>query len=313
MNTKKPIVSFCIPTNGVSEWVIPVLDSIFKQNVDESLFEVVIGDNGNNNKFKNDINIYLEKYSNIHYFKIISELFLSEIETYSKAQGLFIKFVNHRSVLIDGTVHRFIQFAKDNQNERPIVYFSNGVLEGVGDINEYNSFNDFVRRLSYFSSWSSGMAIWKDDLDYLLLNNDYKEFNELFPHTTILFGFRDRKKYIVDNNVFFNEIDSGEKPKGKYDVFYAFGIEYPNIIYNLYKDNSISKETFEFVKYRNLGFIGRLYINYIVLRQYTSYDLSGFNNIFGKYYTKLELYRAIIRKSFWKANKEIRKNLGLKI
>ena len=41
----KPIVSLCIPTYGMPEWVIPALESIYNQNEDESLFEVIVCDN----------------------------------------------------------------------------------------------------------------------------------------------------------------------------------------------------------------------------------------------------------------------------
>ncbi|MDE7422958.1 MAG: glycosyltransferase, partial [Lachnospiraceae bacterium] len=59
----KPAVSLCIPTNGVIEWVFPVLDSIYKQNVDNDMFEVIVTDNGNNEKFSEEMEIYLKKYS----------------------------------------------------------------------------------------------------------------------------------------------------------------------------------------------------------------------------------------------------------
>lgn len=307
----RPLLSLCIPTNGIIDWVIPTIDNIYKQKVDNSLFEIIITDNGNNREFKKIISRYAKAHSNLYYYENNSGIFLNEIESYRKASGVFIKYVNHRNILHDGVVNKLIDFVQNNLEEKPIVYFSNGVLQGVGNIDSYDNFNDFVKRLSYFSSWSSGMAIWKDDLDKLPELLDC--YNELFPHTTILFNERKRKRYIVDNSVIFHEIDTGNKPKGKYDVFYAFGIEYPSIIYNLLKDGDITKETFEYVKQQNLGFIGRLYINFVVLKKFTSYDLSGFNDMFGKFYTKKELYIAIIKKSFWKAKKEIRKKLGLKV
>lgn len=37
-----PIVSLCMPTNGVAEWVFPVLDSIYNQGCDNNLFEIVL-------------------------------------------------------------------------------------------------------------------------------------------------------------------------------------------------------------------------------------------------------------------------------
>ena len=48
-----PLLSLCIPTNGIIELIFPVLESIYSQNdVDSSLFEVVVMDNGDNREFK---------------------------------------------------------------------------------------------------------------------------------------------------------------------------------------------------------------------------------------------------------------------
>ena len=46
------LVSLCLPTNGISEWVFPVLDSIYSQGVSNDLFEVIVTDNGKNQEFK---------------------------------------------------------------------------------------------------------------------------------------------------------------------------------------------------------------------------------------------------------------------
>ena len=48
----KPLISLCIPTNGVIYLFAPVLESIYKQECDETKFEVIVTDNGNNEDFK---------------------------------------------------------------------------------------------------------------------------------------------------------------------------------------------------------------------------------------------------------------------
>ena len=311
MTKKNPLLSLCIPTNGVKQWVMPVLDSIYTQNVEQDLFEVVITDDGDNKYFKEAIKDYISKYKNLHYYETDAKCFLNEIAAYKKAKGKLIKFVNHRNILLPGTVERFIQFAKDYEKEKPIVYFSNGALVGLGEKNEYRTFNEFVKRMANYSSWSSGMAIWKDDLKKMPIR--LEEYNELFPHTTILFKERKRKKYIVDNTEFFNEIDCGKTPKGKYDFFYAFGVEYPSIILDLFRANDVDYETVKYVLDRNLEFIGKWYMLYVVFKKYTAHDITSANKIFGIYYSKTQMFFAIIRKTIWKINKEIRRKLGLKI
>ena len=288
----KPIVSLCIPTNGIMEWVFPVLDSIYSQNCDCNDFEVILTDNGNNKEFKEKIKDYNQRYFNLHYFETNALPFINEIESYKRANGMLIKFVNHRTLLKKGALNQFITLAKENINTKPIIYFANGVLNKEKKIFEYNTFDQFVKNLSYWSSWSTGMTIWKEDFSKLLEN--INDFNELFPHTTVLFAERNRKKYIIDNTVIFNEMSQGKKPKGNYDLFYAFGVDYPAIILDLYRNNNISADTLKSILKDNLNFLAHLYISYFIKKEYCSYNLNGLNNMYGIFYTKLQLKKAIL-------------------
>lgn len=291
MMTDQPILSLCMPTNGVIEWVFPVLDSIYSQSVDESLYEIIITDNGDNRSFKSKILEYISNHKNIVYAETKALPFINEIESYKKASGKMIKFVNHRTKLVPGALEYFIKFAKDNYLYKPIVYFSNGVLDLDNKQYCYDSFDDFVKNLSYWSSWSTGMAIWKDDFDNL--PRDVSCYNELFPHTTVLFNERNREKYIIDNSILLDEIVPGKKPKGKYDFFFAFGVEYPWIICTLLRDKAITKGTYKYVLDKNLGFIADMYFSYCVRKWYCSYDVSGINNIFGIFYSKHKFNRRL--------------------
>ena len=111
----KPLVSLCMPTNGVIDWVFPVLESIYNQNVNNELFEVVITDNGNNTEFKKSIKEYLQTHINIVYAETQALPFVNEIESYKKASGELIKFVNHRTKLVEGTLQRMIDYVESNR------------------------------------------------------------------------------------------------------------------------------------------------------------------------------------------------------
>ncbi|MSS57245.1 hypothetical protein FYJ55_10380 [Holdemanella biformis] len=287
----KPLVSLCIPTNGVIEWVFPVLDSIYKQECFDELFEVVITDNGNNKEFEKQILLYKQSHPNLRYYQTDALPFINEIESYKQAKGHLIKFVNHRTLLVNGALNQLIHLVKDNFETKPVMYFTNGVLEKENKIFEYNSFDEFVKNLSYWSSWSTGMTIWKEDFDKL--PKDVSTFNELFPHTNVLFAETDRDQYLIDNTIIFNEIPQGKKPKGNYDLFYAFGVEYPSIILDLYRNNSITTNTFKSVLKDNLLFISELYYSYFIKKEYCSYDLNGLNNMYGIFYTKSQLRKGV--------------------
>ena len=286
-----PIVSLCMPTNGVIEWVFPVLNSIYEQGCDNDDFEIIITDNGKNKEFKEKIKVYNQQRSNLYYFETDALPFINEIESYKRANGKLIKFVNHRTRLVKGALKQLIKLAKDNSDTKPIMYFTNGVLKKEKKTFKYDTFDQFVMNLSYWSSWSTGMTIWKEDFDKL--PEDVSNFNELFPHTNVLFAERNRGRYIIDNTVIFDEMSQGKKPKGDYDLFYAFGVEYPTIILDLYRDNSISVHTFKSVVNNNLRFVAYLYFLYFVKKEYCSYDLNGLNDMYGIFYTKQQFKKEV--------------------
>ena len=123
-----PYISLCIPTNGVIEWVFPVLKSIYEQNVANSLFEVIVTNNGSNDKFDNLMLEYVKRHSNLIYKKTNAVLFHNQLETLKLAKGKYLKFINHRSTLVKGSLSKMIDIIKNNEYIKPIIYFSNNTL-----------------------------------------------------------------------------------------------------------------------------------------------------------------------------------------
>lgn len=297
------LLSLCIPTNGIPELVFPVLESIYsQQNLDFSLFEVVVMDNGQNKDFKKEMSEYLSGKENLVYRETGAPGFLNEAEAYKTAEGIFIKFINHRTKLLTGTIDYFLRFVKKNLEEKPCVYFGNGVIPEIKGVAEYKTFDEYVAALSYWSSWSTGMGFWKEDFDRIPAN---RKFNTLFPHTTILFSERGKKRYILDNSVLLSEIPVSHANKGKYNVFYAFAVEYPAILSDLLRDGDISKGTFLKVKKENFGFLLSLYFDFVVLKRPHSYDLSDYKNSFDVFYSSRKLKLESVLNFFSKSCKKI--------
>lgn len=288
----KPLISLCIPTNGVPQWLFPVLDSIFCQGVDETLFEVVVTDNGNNEEFQTRMASYAQEHSNILYEKTDALPFLNEIEAYKRAKGEFIKFLNHRTMLTEGALNAFLEFVQNNLDTRPVVYFTNGVLNKPQEVYTFDTFDQYVANLSYWSSWSTGMGFWKSDFESI---PEGTVFNELFPHTTVLFHIQDREQYVVDNRVLLKELPTGTIPKGRYNLFRAFAVEYPGIICDLLRAGSITTETFLKVKKENLKFVAQLYFDYVLRKLPCSYDLSSFDTSIRVFYSNVEVWKTLGR------------------
>lgn len=298
----QPLLSLCIPTNGVEHWVFPVLDSIFAQQVDAVLYEVVVMDNGDNRNFYNRMQEYCKGKDNLHYYKTDAKLFQSEIACYRKASGVFIKFLNHRTMLKPGALEQFISFVQNNIEKKPVVYFSNGVLSCKEPITRYTDFDSFVGALSYYSSWSTGMGFWRESFEALPKT---VQANELFPHTTILFFDRTNANYIVDDRVLLEEIPVGNTAKGRYDLFYAFAVEYPSILCDLLRTGDISLGTFLQVKRDNLVFVSRLYLNFVLRKVPCSYDLSSYDTSICVFYNKTVVAMQILRLGFKKLGKSL--------
>jgi hypothetical protein len=269
---KAKVLSLCIPTNGMLEWVAPLLESIYCQGIDDSLFEVVITDNGTNESFFDEINRFVRNHDNIIYKKTDVLLFQNQIECFRLATGEFVKFLNHRDILLNNCISKLIDVVKTYRAEKPIVYFLNEQRKiRCNDI--MISFDTFMNELSYYSTWSGGFSFWKSDKNELLSLNAYDNY---FPHIDVLLFYKNKRKYIIINDKlsFQNEVD--DTKKGKYDLFDAFANHYVYILRQIYNNNYICRNTFIHIKNDNLLFVLRLHYMYIVKKKACSYILDSF-------------------------------------
>lgn len=276
-----PLVSFCIPTNGVIEWVVPVLNSIYSQDQAPDLFEVIVTDNGNSKEFAEIMMNFSASHYNFIYKRTDAKMFLNQIEAFKLANGDLIKFVNHRMLFLPGAVEYFINYSNTNRDKKPITYFANGMLKTKKEVIECMDFDEYVRKLSYWSSWSAGTAIWKSYLQRLDLN---MEFDTLFPHLDLIFLEKSRNDYRINNKVVFKEIRSDITKKGQYNLFYAFSCAYIEYFRKLKMNKWISNSTYFHVKYDTMCFMASLYSDFIILKNSSSYDLRDSDKYMRKYY-----------------------------
>lgn len=289
----KKILTLAIPTNGAVDWVIPVLNSIYEQSVAEDLFEVVVTDNGEGDSLSKKIRAMLARHNNLVYKKTNAQLFMNQIEAFKLATGEYIKFVNHRTPLKEGTLNFLIDFARENVKEKPITYFLNGAYSPQHKNYKYSDFDTFAYELSYFSSWSGGIGCWKSDLKEILSN---VKKQTLFPHLAFVYIDIPGRKYCIKENRIFDELPFDPQKKGNYDVFYAFGCEYVDLILDLYKKKSIEEDTKNHILNENEEFIISLYATYSILKKTCSYDLSSSRKSLNYYYSYKKIkIKSIVR------------------
>lgn len=276
------LLSICIPCFKRSNEVIKTIESIYYDNSDVAIdeFEVVISDNDPDCEIKNVIGKF--KYSNLRYYSTKCEGFMNSYYVLTYAKGDFLKLHNSQSVFRKGAIREIIQNIKDTKVIKPIWFYTNGMLNRL-KILSFDDYNQFMSKLSYWSSWSNGFCIWKEDFSKI---REIK-LNKLFPHTSLFLAQRDSNLYFIND---YNLFEVQRVPKrGGHNKFEAFSVEYPSLIDKSYTDNQITK------KVRNEIFRGLvtqmlptlLFNKYIA--KIESFEITGFRQNM-KIYFSLPLY-----------------------
>lgn len=275
----KPIVSLCIPTDGNVQWVIPVIESIYSQDVDNDLFEVIIADNGTESNLSDALSAY--NYPNLKYFRSDCKGFTNINFSLTKANGMFRKMINHRSCLLPGTLKSIIELIEKYKESRPIIYFSDDKIPSDEDIIECDNFDDFISNLHYWISWSAGIGVWEEDVSKLAKLNP----NEMFPHIAIMLDIRNDSHCVIWNGKYQKMLnDAG---KGGYNLYHTFAEVFLNIMLNYVKIGKISQSTYKKTKKRLFSFLTRLYFQEVMIPSHHNFDLTGIRHSMSTHYSKI--------------------------
>ena len=288
MNSTAPVVSICIPTYGRVEILHKTLDSIFCQNVDTNLFEICISDNSPTDETKQMLDSYFSDKTNIIYSKSTCEGYYNSIEALKLGRGSLLKLHNNYTMFAGGKLSFFITFVQNFIKESPVLFFSAGSLKLKRTSEKYDSFDAFLKSITYFSTWSTSFCIWKEDFISLMAKEI--ELDKMFPHTSLLFSLTDKTTYIVDDEKYFENQDVGKK--GGYNLPETFGTRYLGMVDSLAKRKAISQSTASLIYKRILQFISEWYL---LCKVFSDKYLFGFENwqiIVEKLYGKKEI-RAI--------------------
>lgn len=238
----EPLLSICIPTYNRLEILINTIESIYLGVSEDMLplFEVVVSDNSIDHNCKSLKERYAN-YSNFHYFTTVCEGFLNSYYVLTYGKGKYLKLHNNTALLKRKALSHMIELVKENSQACPAIVFTDG-YRLKGKVELYKSFEGFMYGASYFTSWSTGFGIWRDDFERM---KDVK-LNKLFPQTSLLVEQKNKESFIVDDYNLF--ITQNVPQKGGYDIFKAFSVDYLNIIKDLEECNEISEKCYNYIK-----------------------------------------------------------------
>lgn len=112
---KDILLSIIIPVYNVEKYILPCLESIFKQELKEDEFEVILVDDGCTDNTRNLIETFKQNHTNI---TIIEQCNLGPASARNKgmkyAQGKYILFVDSDDLLIENSIQQMLEIAINN-------------------------------------------------------------------------------------------------------------------------------------------------------------------------------------------------------
>ena len=277
------LLSICIPCYKRVEQVRVTLKSIFDENSDVPVsdYEVVISDNDPDREIDSILQEF--NYPNLKYFYTNCEGFMNSYHVLTYAEGDCLKLHNSQSVFKKGSLARILSDARKAQAHKTLLFYSNGMLNKKRII-EYDNFNDFMFGLSYWSSWSNGFCIWKDEFDRIA----GIELNQLFPHTSLFLTQHKAEHYTINDECLF-EVQRISK-RGGHNKFEAFTIEYPSLIDNAYSQGAITYRCRQHIlKKILLEFLPTLLFNKYIAR-IECFEINGYKQNIKKYFPRYSFY-----------------------
>jgi abequosyltransferase len=237
-----PLVSICIPTRNRVDILANTLDSIYSDSsIDRNWFEVVVSDNSPTDEI-GKIKEFYEPFGNIRFIKSDCVGFMNSINALDNGNGVFLKLLNDYSYFFNDSFSRLINFFVEYQDKNISVSFTSGLLKS-GEIVSYDSFEEYMLKLSYFSSWSSAFCIRK--VSFVELRKGII-FDGQFPHTSLVLADRKSDVYIVSDILYFKNMTVPNK--GGTDLFMDFSVTYLGLLKPLINQRIISQMTFNSIK-----------------------------------------------------------------
>lgn len=286
----KYLLSICIPTNGVSRWVVPNVRQIYSLGTDNDIFEVVVADNAPNEEMDVAMKEF-EKYSNFRYVKTKAEGFYNIIENFLQAKGDFMFKINHRCLMQKGSIERIYQLGCEYIDRKPLIFLSNGNLKENRRM-EFDSFDGYLRKLSYWSSLSEGLFFWKEDL----FEVPNIKFAPMSPNVSLMFNSKTKSLFVIDDIKFGDAQDS--TGKYGYDLFNTFAVLYLDLVNQVRIEGYLSKEGFIEVKKDLKKWLRDIYFQMDVMGKKGNYILKDIKKDMSVYYTKDEYYRMALYTRF---------------
>lgn len=238
------LLSICIPTYNRKDFIDRLLESIYSQNADESLYELCITDDSDGDETEKLIKEKYARYCNLRYQKVPNTGYMNLIKALQFGDAPLLKLHNDYSIFCKNSLNDLIEVIRNQKELDGVLFFRGDGKNKSSDLKKFDNFNSFMREVGIASTWSTSFVIQKSDLDEYINSN--QSFNSYFPHVSLLFSLTDRKSYTVDDKTYYENINL--EKKGGYNIPEVFFGDYLHMVYALRDKGYVTDDTVQYIK-----------------------------------------------------------------
>jgi abequosyltransferase len=293
------LLSICIPTYNRAEYLKKTLDSIVNQEGFAEHCEIVISDNCSPDNTAEVVDTFMAQYKNIRYYRNDTNVGeLNFVRVMDLARGKYIKLNGDKIGFCETGLTRLIGYLQ--QIDVAVVFLINCQkdLKEKGMIS-CTTFDEFVQKVSYWSTWMSGIILRKSD--YQTLEGKERAIGSFLIQTDIMFRIIGSSQ----STQIINELLLFEQPienKGGYNLFEVFVNNYLSLYDYYLKTGLLSQKTYKNEKIYLLYHFVFPWYTMIVLRKKFQFEVTRANKIIIHHYSsfpQLFVYPFyLLRKSF---------------
>ncbi len=173
------LLSIIIPMYNAEAYISSCLESIYIQNIDSKIYEVIVINDGSKDRSVEIVQKYQEKYTNIKLYNQKNRgLSATRNVGMLYAKGKYIQFVDSDDFLIPNSLLNIVKFAQLEGAEKSFDMITFGITEGYPDrIDIKQGTGECVFKgngIDYIATHNYNNGVW-----YYWLNREFSELHHL--------------------------------------------------------------------------------------------------------------------------------------
>lgn len=278
------LLSICIPTYNRCEVLDNTLSDLFSNpEFNSNDIEVIVSDNCSTDKTAQVVSKYplVKYYCNKENIKDLNFTIALEYAT-----GRHIRLFNDTLTFKPGALKKILKLIETNLGNGKNIFFYQNMFLNKNCKKEINSAVDYLKEVSFQSTWIANFGLWKEDFDKIVDKNRYTELQ--FPQVDWNFKtVRNKKNTIIYFDDYFDVFTPNKK--GGYNFFNTF---INNYLYIIKKEN-FSLFNYEIEKFRLCNRFVFKWLNILFIKDKAKYSFetkNTFKIIFKSYWYEPYLY-----------------------